>query len=216
MKHKTMPASYAPTDGASFQAIVSVFNNVDLGGDVVRPGAFTESIEAWKSSGDPIPVLWSHRFDDPQYNIGAVTEIEEIPGGHKRIPDWASPWVKENGGLWVEAELDSHGAAGQIRHLLSKRRVTQFSFSYDVQDEVQNAYGENELRKLWLHEVGPTPLGMNPLTTLVTAKCAMADPPPPPDEPEPDTRPRLDKTGPFLCTALPLLAQLERAAKATD
>lgn len=183
MKTKTMPASYAPPDdGAGFSAIVSVFNNKDYGGDIVRPGAFKDTIAAWKNAGDPIPVLWSHRMDDPNYNIGAVTDIEELSAGDSRIPDWANPWVKDNGGLWVKAELDEHGAAGQVRHLLMKRRVTQFSFSYDVIEERLGKNGENELLKLWLHEVGPTPLGMNPLTTLVGAKHAVPDPPP--DEPD--------------------------------
>lgn len=201
MKTKTMPASYAPAEGAGFEAIVSVFNNKDYGGDVVRPGAFTDTIAAWKNAGDPIPVLWSHRMDDPNYNIGAVVDIEELAKGDPRIPAWANPWVQEHGGLWVKAELDEHGAAAQVRHLLTKRRVTQFSFSYDVIEEKQNQRGENELLKLWLHEVGPTPLGMNPLTTLVGAKAT--DPPPdeadpPPDEPDPDTTKRLHPQALFL------------------
>lgn len=188
MKTKTMPATYAPVAEAGFEAIVSVFNNVDLGNDVVRPGAFKDSIAAWQQSGDPIPVLWSHRMDDPNYNIGAVTDVEELAPGDARVPEWAHPWVKEHGGLWVKADLDEDGVAGQVRRLMTKRRVTQFSFSYDVIEERTNQRGENELLKLWLHEVGPTPLGMNPLTTLVGAKHAPPDEPPPelPDSSEPD------------------------------
>jgi hypothetical protein len=212
MKTKTMPASYAPDDsGAGFEAIVSVFNNKDYGNDVVRPGAFADTIAAWKNSGDPIPVLWSHRMDDPNYNIGAVIDIEEIKAGDPRIPAWSNPWVQENGGLWVKAELDEHGAAGQVRHLLTKRRVTQFSFSYDVIEEKVNQRGENELLKLWLHEVGPTPLGMNPLTTLVGAKSTEAEPPPQPDpvpkEPTPDTK-RRSASALFLCSAAADIAAL--------
>lgn len=193
MKTKTMPATYAPDDGAGFEAIVSVFNNKDYGNDVVRPGAFKDTIAAWKNSGDPIPVLWSHRMDDPNYNIGAVIDAEELSKGDQRIPPWASPWVQENGGLWVKAELDTDGVAAQVRRLLTKRRVTQFSFSYDVIEEQVNKAGENELLKLWLHEVGPTPLGMNPLTELIGAKRAL-DPDPPPTDPDTERRKAL-----FLC-----------------
>ena len=214
MKTKTMPASYAPPDetGAGFEAIVSVFNNKDYGGDVVRPGAFLDTIAAWKSSGDPIPVLWSHRMDDPNYNIGAILDIEELKAGDSRIPPWSNPWVHANGWLWVKAELDEHGAAGQVRHLLQKRRVTQFSFSYDVIQEKQNQLGENELLKLWLHEVGPTPLGMNPLTTLVGAKSTEEAPPPPPPEtpdetPKPDEK-RRSTSALFLCSASADIAAL--------
>lgn len=192
MKTKDMPASYATEDDAGFEAIVSVFNNVDYGGDVVRPGAFKDSIAAWQQSGDPIPVLWSHRMDDPNYNIGAVVQIEELSKGDGRIPEWAPDFVKDNGGLWVKAKLDTVGVAAQVRHLMKQRRVKQFSFAYDVLEEKVNDDGVTELMKLWLHEVGPTPLGMNPLTVLNGAKNAPPpgeahepEPPPTPDEPLP-------------------------------
>lgn len=189
MKTKTVPASYAPDDGAGFEAIVSVFNNKDFGGDIVRPGAFTESIEYWKSLGDPMPVLWSHRMDDPNYNIGSVVDMDELAAFDKRIPEWAPDHVKANGGLWVKAELDEGGGgiAAQVRHLLTKRRVRQFSFTYDVLNEKLTKAG-NELLSLFVHEVGPTPIGMNPLTVLAGAKTA--DPPDdsPPDESKPDTK----------------------------
>lgn len=182
MKHKSAPAAYALPDsdeGAGFTALVSVFNNVDLQGDIVRPGAFADSIEAYKSSGNPIPVLWSHRMDDPHYNIGSVADIAELAPGDARIPEHASEHVKANGGLWVKADLDTDGVAGQVRKLLSKRRVTQFSFAYDVLEEKALDSGVTELRRLALWEVGPTPLGANPLTVLDSAKSHAAPPAPP-------------------------------------
>jgi len=188
VKTKTYPASFkagpeliAGEDKADFEAIVSVFNNVDRGGDIVRPGAFTDTIAAWKASGDTLPVLWSHNMADPMFNIGAVKEIEELSPGDARIPEWANPWVKDNGGLWVRAEIDTHAEASpiakQVRWLLKSRRVTQFSFAYEVLDSAPGYEdGTTELLKLWLYEVGPTPIGMNGLTELVGAKSR------PPDE----------------------------------
>jgi hypothetical protein len=168
VKHKTMPATVAPDSSTGeFEAIVSVFNNKDLGGDIVRPGAFTKSLEFWKTLGDPIPVYWSHRMDDPTYNIGAVIDAKEISGAD--APDWANSHVREHGGLYVKAQLDDFGLGAHVGHLLKTRRVKQFSFSYDVVNEKKNA-GETELLDLFLHEVGPTPLGMNPLTELLSAK----------------------------------------------
>lgn len=168
MKHKTMPATVAPdTEAGQFEAIVSVFNNKDLGGDIVRPGAFTKTLEFWKTVGDPIPVYWSHRMDDPTYNIGAVLEAKEVSGAE--VPEWANAHVKENGGLYIKGQLDDFGLGAHVAHLLKNRRVKQFSFSYDVVNESKNAT-ETELLDLFLHEVGPTPLGMNPLTELLSAK----------------------------------------------
>lgn len=188
MKTKTMPAAYTSADdGAGFEAIVSVFNNKDLVGDIVRPGAFVKSINAWKASQDPLPVLWSHRTDDPHYNIGAVEDIAELAPGDPRIPESANAWVKANGGLWVKATLDDFGYAAQVRHLLKTRRVKQFSFAYDIPPGGEKTTRDgNELVELWLHEVGPTPLGANPLTELVGAKASEPDPP----DTESTTRPR--------------------------
>ncbi|MEU4221023.1 HK97 family phage prohead protease [Actinoplanes sp. NPDC026623] len=177
MKHKTMPAVVTAPDDGVFEAVVSVFNNKDLGGDIVRPGAFRKSLDRWAKSGSPIPVYWSHRTDDPSMNIGAVLEARELKGGSMPIPDWANDWIKRNGGLYVKARLDDFGQAAQVRHLMRNRRVQQFSFSYDVVREQRTGEG-NELLELDLHEVGPTPLAMNPMTELISAKQATGDPVP--------------------------------------
>jgi phage head maturation protease len=186
VKFKTMPATVAPqdTDDGVFEAVVSVFNNKDYGGDIVRPGAFKNSLDFWGNSDSPIPVYWSHRMDDPMMNIGEVIDAEELDGGSKSIPGWANDWVRDNGGLYVKAKLDDHGMGAQVRHLMKARRVKQFSFSYDVINEQRSKYNKHtELLDLFLHEVGPTPLGMNPLTELISAKAKQ----PPPDEPDAKT-----------------------------
>lgn len=181
MKHKNAGATItAPNpESGHFEAIVSVFNNVDLMGDIVRPGAFKKSIEHWAGTGDRIPVYWSHQLTDPTMNIGEVLDMEELPGGSKAIPDWANAWVKEHGGLYVKAQLDDFGVGAHVRHLLKTRRVKQFSYTYDVITEQKSKSGFNELLDLFVHEVGPTPLGANPLTELIGAKHAPPDEDPP-------------------------------------
>jgi phage head maturation protease len=179
-----MPASMktgvGDGDEYTFEAVVSVFNNKDLGGDIVRPGAFAKSLQVWEESGDPIPIYWSHRLDDPTMNIGVVEKAQEV-GPDGELPDWVNPHVKTHGGLYVKGRLDDYGVGKHVHQLMKQRRVKQFSFTYDVIREHQAKAGDaNELLELWLHEVGPTPLGMNPLTELIGAKNA---PPPEPDDP---------------------------------
>lgn len=167
-------ADAAEGDG-TFEAIVSVFGNVDHMGDVVMPGAFKDSLAEWKDSGDPIPLWWSHRMDDPTMNIGAVLEADELDPGDQRIPDWADQWVKDHGGLWIKGQIDTGPEASDkavaTHRLLKNRRVTQFSYAYDVLDEAINDDGNNELRKLHIYEASPTPIGANELTELLTAKA---------------------------------------------
>lgn len=142
----------------TFEAIVSVFGNVDLGGDRVVPGAFTRTLADWDASGDPIPVIWSHEWDDPMSHIGYVEKAEERPEG-----------------LYVRARLDvdNNERAAYVARLLKERRVREFSFGYfakgwrDTDDE---EYGRvRELTEIDLFEVGPTLLGMNPDTVLLEA-----------------------------------------------
>lgn len=175
-----MPAQVAPDpDEGTFEAIVAVFGNKDMAGDIVMPGAFAKSLAAWDAGGDPIPIYWSHRLDDPTYNIGQVEKAYELTGGDPLIPDWANDNVKAHGGLFVKGRLDDFGLGKQVAHLLKTRRVKQFSFSYDVGVERKSKDNTaNELHELLLHEVGPTPLGCNPATELLAAK-RQPDPPGP-------------------------------------
>ncbi len=144
-----------------FEAIVSVFGNVDSYGDRVMKGAFTDTLAEWEKSGNPIPVYWSHRMDDPDYNIGHVLEAKETDQG-----------------LWIKAQIDLESPkAQQVFRLLKGRRVTQFSFAYDVEayQIVKGADDDSsvwELQKLKLYEVGPTPIGANQETELLSVKAA--------------------------------------------
>ena len=73
-----------PGDGleeGQFKAIVSVFGNVDVVGDVVMPGAFENDLKRWEDSGDSMPVIWSHDWSDPFSHIGEVLKAEEVEAG---------------------------------------------------------------------------------------------------------------------------------------
>ncbi|MCX5522594.1 HK97 family phage prohead protease [Streptomyces bobili] len=148
------------TDEGTFEAIVAAYN-LDSVGDKITPGAFADTIAAWQKSGDPIPVLWSHMSHDPEYHIGEVLEAEERPEG-----------------LWVKARIDTEPGtkAAQVYKLLKGRRVTQFSFAYDVEEgawvDQKDGEGYYELRKLKLYEVGPTLIGANQATELLDVKSA--------------------------------------------
>ena len=58
-----------------FEGFASTFGNIDLGDDVVMPGAFSESLTKRKPK-----LLWQHDMDDP---LGVFESIEETPQGLK-------------------------------------------------------------------------------------------------------------------------------------
>ena len=163
--------SLALTDGAgTYEAIVSVFGNVDYAGDRVLFGAFTSSLERWKSSGDPIPVVFAHQWDDLDAHVGEVLDVKELPPGDPGLP----PELAGNGGLWVKFRLDvDEDFAGRLAKRLDRRTIREFSFAYDVLDERRAGDGANDLVELDVIEVGPCLKGMNPSTALL-ARAAKA------------------------------------------
>jgi len=167
LKTAAVQIKAGPADGLAegqFIAYASVFGNVDSYGDVVMPGAFTDTLAEWAQSKSELPVLWGHDMFDPFSNIGNVTEA-----------------VQDEKGLKVTAQLDLESPkAAQVYRLLKGRRVNQMSFAYDVLDGgsvTETVDGEDsthyELRKLKLYEVSVVPLGANQETEILAVKAAV-------------------------------------------
>jgi HK97 family phage prohead protease len=148
-----------------FTAVVSVFGNVDLGGDRIVKGAFAQSLAAMKASGDVLPIVWSHDWDNPHAHIGYADPADI---------------VETDEGLQLKGRLDvDRPFAEQVAHLLKTRRVKEFSFGYFVRqsDTVDDPeYGKvRELTDIDIFEAGPTLKGMNPDTRLLEAASALRE-----------------------------------------
>lgn len=167
--HKNLPVSFkADGDSGQFTALVSVFNNIDSVGDRMKPGAFKGTLERWRESGDPIPVVFNHDWGSPDAHIGvadprAVYESEE--------------------GLVVQGQLDiaDNPVARQVYKLLKRRSLKEFSFGYKVPQggEKRAKDGANDILEVDLIEVGPTLKGANPATELQAVKSAVQGKPDP-------------------------------------
>ncbi len=150
-------------DEGVVEAIVATYD-VDSIGDRIMPGAFAESLGEWQKSGNSLPFIWSHKSDDPEAYIGVVEHAEEVPGV----------------GLKVRARIDmDEPKALKAYKLMKGRRVTNFSFSYDETDArpapKDDSGAKKDLFGLKVYECGPTLIGCNQRTDLVSAK---ADPTP--------------------------------------
>ena len=144
-----------------FEAYASTFTREpDSYGDVVAKGAFGDSLKEWADSGQVLPVLFGHRFDDPDYNIGGVVEAAEDDHGLK---------------IRGQLDLDSPKAA-QVHRLMKAKRIGQMSFAFDTLDagsvEHEDGRKANELRKLKLYEVSVVPIGANQDTEILAVKAA--------------------------------------------
>ncbi len=176
MHTKTFPAWIKADAGeaGTFEAIVAVFGNTDLGGDRIVAGAFADTLADWQASGDPIPVIHSHQWQDLGAHVGAVdpADARELLPGDRALP----PELAELGGLYVKGTLDiaDDDGAAKVFRLMTQRRLKEFSFAYDIRPggSKRARDGVLELSALDLIEVGPTLKGMNPATALIGAKAA--------------------------------------------
>ena len=164
MRHKTFQLTKAEADEKGhFTALASVFGNVDVQGDRMMKGAFRKTLDKWRESGNPIPIILSHQWDDPFALIGkadprAVMETDE--------------------GLMVQGKLDlKNKVAEQVRSLMSDRLLTGMSFGYTVPKDGEKLAedGANEVYEVDLIEVGPTLRGANPEAQLQSIKSALAE-----------------------------------------
>jgi HK97 family phage prohead protease len=170
MKTKSMTVkvkSAGPDDGleeGQFTAYASVFGNVDSYGDIVKKGAFKDTLEEWGAKDAPIPLLWGHDIFDMFNNIGHLEDAKE-----------------DDHGLLVKGQFDLENPNGaQAYKLVKTKRVTDLSFAYDVIEDGKSEIDQdgtkitvNELRKLKLHEVSVVPMGANSETEFVGVKAAL-------------------------------------------
>lgn len=68
----------AVNDAGEFSGYGAVFNNKDSYGDIVIPGAFAKSLDAWDRKGSMPAMLWQHNMKEP---IGVYTKMEEDENG---------------------------------------------------------------------------------------------------------------------------------------
>lgn len=153
-----------PEDGledGEFIAYASVFDNVDSYGDVVRKGAFKDTLEAWSKSGRTLPVLYGHDMVNPFNNLGPAVEYRE-----------------DDHGLLIKGriEYEDNPTAKQVYKLIKGKRVGDMSFAYDEVDagpiEDPELGVVRELRALKLYEVSIVPIGANQETEILAVKTA--------------------------------------------
>lgn len=166
MRTKSTIAQIKMADDAEGEitAYASTFDREpDSYGDVVAKGAFAESLEQWKESGNRIPLLYGHQMDDPMKIIGTVTDAEE-----------------DEHGLLIHAVFDMGTEQSEAAHkAVLNRTLSKLSFAFDVLDEgtveLEDGRKANELRKLNIHEVSLVIVPANSHAEVIEAKSDAPD-----------------------------------------
>jgi len=151
----TIPLEIKGLNNREFDGHGSIFKNVDLGGDIVMPGAFMRSLEQHKSNGGLPAMFWMH---DPS----------KVPG----------KWVdmsEDDKGLSVKGILAPTPLGDEIHTLLKMEAVTGMSIGYRTLDHDYDGKGNRLIKEAELWEVSVVSLPMNPLARVVHVKSQLSE-----------------------------------------
>lgn len=158
MEHKYKSFEMKAQDNGTIAGYFSTYDKTpDSYGDIIEPGAFTETLEKRKESGHPFPLCFNHDFSAV---IGAVKSVEDTEKGP-----------------YIEAEFLDTQLAQDVRKMLMSGAIYQFSFAYDVlsarqpDEEEKKAGVTNVLTKLEVFEISvvTVPANQNAVATEVKA-----------------------------------------------
>jgi HK97 family phage prohead protease len=134
-----------------FEGHAAVTGNVDLGGDLILPGAFGDTI---KTTGGRVPLLWQHDRHRP---IGVGLEMAE-----------------DDKGLWIKAQIVIESRDGADAYALLKAKAIQgLSIGYSLPPGSatwDDKRGIRKLSKVNVHEYSAVTFPMNPKAKVTKVK----------------------------------------------
>lgn len=144
-------------DRGEFEGYGSTFGNVDLGGDVVAPGAFKSTLADHGKAGTLPQMFWMHN-------------PSEVPG------KW-TVMQEDSKGLYVKGILADTSLGNDMRELLMIKAVRGLSIGFSITDRRADVTYTDEariLKKIDLWEVSLVSLAMNPLAAVSGAKARLS------------------------------------------
>lgn len=131
-----------------FSGYGAVFENIDSGGDVIEPGAFTKTLaEGWER----VKILALH--NDCWLSIGRPLELRE-----------------DTNGLFLSAKVSDTSMGKDIKVLLKDGVLNELSIGYDPTIFDYDGNGIRHLREVKLWEVSVVTWAMNPEATITGYK----------------------------------------------
>ena len=142
-------------ENGEFEGLGSTFGNIDLGGDIVVPGAFKRSLAQHRKDGTMPGMFWMH---DPSQVPGVWQEMQE-----------------DDEGLRVKGELAPTQLGTETRTLLQMKAVRGLSIGFVANDVGFDDDGNRLLKEIDLWEVSVVSLAMNPLARVEAAKARLSE-----------------------------------------
>ena len=140
MKFKEFKVAYKDEGNGSIEGYASTWiKEPDSYGDIVKKGAFTDTLKDRWNGGKGIPLLWAHQMDNLDSFIGTADAEEDEKGLH------------------FIASFDGTEEAQRVRELYKDGRLSKFSFAFDIREQgpvtLEDGRKANELRNLDLFEI---------------------------------------------------------------
>jgi HK97 family phage prohead protease len=141
-------------DDGTFEGYASVFNNKDLGNDVIKQGAFSESIKGKKPR--QIKLLYQHKTDEP---IGVIDSL-----------------VEDTRGLKIKGRLAMGTQKGkEVFELMKMGALDSMSIGYRLSPEdykYSDKLKKRTITNLDLMEISMVTFPMNPKAKITKVKLA--------------------------------------------
>ena len=136
------------TESGVFSGYGAVFSNIDSGGDIIEPGAFTKTIaEGWER----VKILALH--NDCWLPIGRPLELRE-----------------DSNGLFIKAKISDTSMGRDVKVLLKDGVLTELSIGYDPVVFDYDETGIRHLREVKLWETSLVTWAMNPQAVVTDYK----------------------------------------------
>jgi len=141
-------------DDGTFEGYASVFNNKDLGNDVIKQGAFSESIKGKKPK--QIKLLYQHKTDEP---IGVIDSL-----------------VEDTRGLKIKGRLAMGTQKGkEVFELMKMGALDSMSIGYRLTPDdykYSDKLKKRTITNLDLMEISMVTFPMNPKAKITKVKLA--------------------------------------------
>lgn len=157
MKCKEFNVKYADEGNGMIEGYASTWiRRPDAYGDVVKQGAFKNTLEQRWNGGKGIPLLWAHQMNELSSYIGKADAEEDEKGLH------------------FIATFDDTEEAQRVRDLYKDGRLSKFSFAFDIKEEgittLEDGTKANELKELDLFEISCVCVPANDDAGVVSVK----------------------------------------------
>jgi len=141
-------------EDGSFEGYASIFNNKDLGNDVIRRGSFLKTLQ--ERNAKSIKLLYQHKTDEP---IGVIDSMEE-----------------DNKGLYLKGRLAMGTQKGkEVYELMKMGALDSMSIGYRLNPDSYKYDDKNKrrvIKEIDLMEVSLVTFPMNPKAKVTKVKLA--------------------------------------------